>query len=102
MLRRHDDGSCVFDLVGWDSLGREFPSVRFDESNCGWQPDGNADGLVGVSDLLDLLGVYGDVDADLDGIWDSDLCVDTDACNYDSVPTESCIFGCAGCVWRRM
>ena len=41
-----------------------------------WQPDGNGDNLIGVNDLLDLLGVYGDTDYDQDGIWDSgDDCV---------------------------
>ena len=47
-----------------------------DESACGWQPDGNGDNLIGVNDLLDLLGVYGDTDYDQDDIWDSvDDCV---------------------------
>ena len=45
-------------------------------NSCGWQPDGNGDNLIGVNDLLDLLGVYGDTDYDQDGIWDSaDDCV---------------------------
>ena len=89
-----DDGSCVFNMCGegtiWD------PATQLciiDQSACGWQPDGNDDGLVGVSDLLDLLGVYGDVDVDQDGVWDSgDLCVDTSACNYAQNPSLDCAY----------
>ena len=40
----------------------------FDESSCGWCQDGNADG----SDLLDLLGVYGDVDTKM--VMDGSVC----------------------------
>ena len=89
-----DDGSCLFEPCGFGTVWDEdSQTCILDESNCGWQPDGNADGLVGVSDLLDLLGVYGDVDMDGDGVWDSgDLCVDTSACNYSTIPSESCAF----------
>ena len=55
--------------------------------------DSNSDGAVTISDLLDLLGLFGDVDTDQDGIWDSvDDCVDTSACNYAANPTEACAF----------
>lgn len=55
--------------------------------------DSNGDGAVTINDLLDLLGVFGDVDADLDGIWDSiDDCVDVEACNYAASPTEVCAY----------
>ncbi|MDA0940177.1 MAG: fibrobacter succinogenes major paralogous domain-containing protein [Bacteroidetes bacterium] len=55
--------------------------------------DGNGDGAVTISDLLDLLGLFGDADADQDGIWDSvDACVDTGACNFAASPTESCAY----------
>ena len=49
---------------------------------CGWNPDANADAVIGVSDLLALLSVYGDTDLDGDGIMDSlDECVGSfDAC----------------------
>ena len=77
-----DDGSCVscdvFALACgtgtiWDPISQ---TCIVDESACGWQPDGNGDNLIGVNDLLDLLGVYGDTDYDQDGIWDSaDDCV---------------------------
>ena len=57
----------------WDPTSQ---TCIVDESACGWQPDGNGDNLIGVNDLLDLLGVYGDTDYDQDGIWDSaDDCV---------------------------
>lgn len=57
----------------WDELTQ---TCIVNESACGWQPDGNGDNLIGVNDLLDLLGVYGDSDYDQDGIWDSaDDCV---------------------------
>jgi uncharacterized protein (TIGR02145 family) len=68
-----DDGTCVF--------------------FCSWQPDSNSDGNVGTSDLLDFLSVFGDSDSDGDGVYDSvDECVDLDACNYQSNPTQACIF----------
>ena len=55
--------------------------------------DGNGDGAVTISDLLDLLGLFGDADADQDGIWDSvDACVDVSACNYAADPTEPCAY----------
>ena len=63
---------CGFGTI-WDPPSQ---SCVVDESACGWQPDGNGDNLIGVNDLLDLLGVYGDTDYDQDGIWDSaDDCV---------------------------
>ena len=78
----YDDGSCYScDIpsghcgIGtiWDPYSQ---TCIVDESACGWQPDGNGDNLIGVNDLLDLLGVYGDTDYDQDGIWDSaDDCV---------------------------
>ena len=71
------DGSCDYCFCGlgtnWDPISQ---TCIVDESACGWQPDGNGDNLIGVNDLLDLLGVYGDTDYDQDGIWDSaDDCV---------------------------
>jgi uncharacterized protein (TIGR02145 family) len=93
-----DDGSCDYtccpgpgccnDGTIWDE---DTQTCLFDESFCGWQPDGNADGLIGVEDLLDLLAVYGDTDIDFDGVWDSiDDCLDLEACNYANDPTEVC------------
>jgi uncharacterized protein (TIGR02145 family) len=61
--------------------------------NANWEPDWDGDNQVGVSDLLGLLGVFGDVDTDGDGIWDSvDLCSDSDACNFNATPTAVCQF----------
>jgi len=63
------------------------------QSDCSNLHDSNSDGAVTISDLLDLLGLFGDVDADQDGIWDSvDECVDTGACNYAADPTEPCAY----------
>jgi uncharacterized protein (TIGR02145 family) len=47
-----------------------------------WNPDADGDNSVGVSDLLALLSVFAENDADDDGIWDSqDDCVgDYDEC----------------------
>ena len=65
----------------------------FAQTDCSNPHDSNDDGAVTISDLLDLLSVFGDVDSDQDGIWDSvDACVDTDACNYAADPTESCAY----------
>ena len=66
------ESSCGTGTI-WDPMSQ---TCIVDESACGWQPDGNEDGLVGLTDLLDLLTVYGDTDYDQDGIWDSaDDCV---------------------------
>jgi uncharacterized protein (TIGR02145 family) len=47
-----------------------------------WDPDADGDNVIGVSDLLALLGVFAKVDSDGDGIFDSqDDCVGVyDAC----------------------
>ena len=55
--------------------------------------DGDEDGVIGISDLLGLLALFGDVDSDSDGVFDSeDDCIDETACNYQSNPTESCLY----------
>lgn len=67
---------------------------------CSSSYDGNDDGQVGITDLLGLLTVFGDMDLDDDGIWDSqDDCIDLSACNYDLSPTEACkyIDACGVC-----
>ena len=72
----NDDGSCVFPCVG------DVNQNIFD-----WDANGN----IGIADFLQMLSVFGDVDVDGDGVWDSqDDCVDLEACNYDSNPTEAC------------
>ena len=46
-------------------------------SDCPNMFDNNDDNLVNISDLLDLLVVFGDSDSDDDGVWDSmDYCID--------------------------
>ena len=63
------------------------------QSDCPNPYDGNGDGAVTISDLLDLLILFGDTDIDSDGIYDSmDDCTDTGACNYAANPTESCAY----------
>jgi beta-glucanase (GH16 family) len=63
------------------------------QDGCGWQPDSDGDFLIGVSDLLGVLGIFGQVDSDQDGLWDgSDLCTDTQACNFDADPSEACVY----------
>ena len=63
------------------------------QSECGELLDSNQDGFIGVEDLMNLLSHFGDQDLDLDGIFDSvDECVDETACNYQSNPTESCMY----------
>ena len=61
--------------------------------NANWEPDWDGDNNVGVSDLLGLLGVFGDFDSDNDGVWDSvDECTDIESCNYDSNPSVPCSY----------
>ena len=63
------------------------------QADCPNLHDSNSDGAVTISDLLDLLGLFGDIDTDQDGVWDSvDDCLDTSACNYASDPTEPCAY----------
>jgi len=71
------------------SLAATTPGLA--QTGCPNPYDGNGDGAVTIADLLDLLGLYGDTDSDLDGVWDSvDACVDVSACNYAADPTEPC------------
>ncbi len=71
-----DDGSCIFPCEGAVNVN------VFD-----WDEDY----AVTIADFLAMLSVFGDVDVDSDGIWDSsDLCVDINACNYANDPSEPC------------
>ena len=73
-----DDGTCIFPCEGQVNVN------VFD-----W----DGDYAVTVTDFLMMLSVYGDVDVDLDGVWDSgDYCVDTNACNYATDPSEPCAY----------
>ena len=57
--------------------------LSFAQVECDYQPDVESDYLIGVSDILAVLGLFGEVDLDQDGIWDStDLCTDIDAVSY--------------------
>ena len=70
-----------------------FAAGALGQVDCSNPHDSNSDGAVTISDLLDLLGLFGDVDTDQDGIWDSvDDCVDITACNYAAIPTEVCAY----------
>ncbi len=95
-----DDGSCDYSCCPgpgcchegtyWDE---EAQQCLLDITFCSWQPDSNADGNIGIGDLLDLLSVFGDTDYDEDGVFDSvDDCVDPEACNYQANPTEPCYY----------
>jgi uncharacterized protein (TIGR02145 family) len=95
-----DDGNCDYsccpgpgccnDGTYWDDVTQ---TCLLDITFCSWQPDSNADGNIGIGDLLDLLSVFGDTDYDEDGVFDSvDDCVDPAACNYQANPTEPCAY----------
>jgi uncharacterized protein (TIGR02145 family) len=69
------------------------PILLSAQQACEPTADLNQDGVVGISDLLNLLSAFGDTDLDFDGIYDSvDECTDTTACNYDANPTSPCNF----------
>ena len=65
----------------------------FGQEACQSDLDINANGAVDIGDFLHVLGLFGDVDSDGDGVWDSqDLCTNPDACNFQSAPTAQCLF----------
>ena len=58
-----------------------------------WQPDSDQDFFISVTDVLAVLSVFGQSDADEDGLWDSaDLCTDVEACNYSANPSLPCAY----------
>ena len=68
-----------------------FATSCFGQEACQSDLDINANGAVDIADFLHVLGLFGDVDSDGDGVWDSqDLCTNPDACNYEASPTEPC------------
>ena len=69
------------------------PNPASAQTDCGWNPDFEQDYAIGITDILAILGIFGAVDNDQDGLWDvNDLCEDTAACNYDANPTEACLY----------
>jgi len=78
-------------LITFGTLWMSFTALA--QTDCPNAHDSNGDGAVTISDLLELLGLFGDSDSDVDGVWDSvDECVDTTACNYAADLTEACAF----------
>ena len=77
ILATRDDGSCDFNICGLETVfDATTGNCIIDETYCSWQPDSDGDQLIGVSDLLMFLSVFGDTDLDQDGIFDSnDDCV---------------------------
>jgi uncharacterized protein (TIGR02145 family) len=72
------------------------PALSFAQSTspCAWNPDYDGDNVIGVNDLLALLGVFEEVDSDGDGIFDSqDDCVGIDdacgVCNGNGVDADT-------------
>ena len=73
-----DDGSCESPCVG-----------AINQNVFDW----DGDSAVTIADFLAMLAVFGDVDVDSDGVWDSsDECTDLAACNYADDPSTPCQF----------
>ena len=65
--------------------------------------DVNSNGVVDIADFLNVLGLFGDVDLDFDGVTrdSQDLCVDPNACNFQADQTAHCEYlDTRWCVWR--
>ena len=61
-----DDGSCDYTCCPGPGCCDEgtywnvnTQTCVFIDANCSWQPDSNADGVIGITDLLNLLSVFG-------------------------------------------
>ena len=68
-----------------------FATSCFGQEACPNVHDGNGNGTIDIEDFLGILGLFGDIDVDSDGLWDSqDGCVDLMACNYDLPFAEYC------------
>ena len=96
-----DEGNCDYSCCPgpgccnsgtyWDDVTQ---TCLLDITFSSWQPDSNADGNIGIEDLLDLLSVFGET-------WDSEDviigCTYPDALEYNSIATVddgSCTFIC--------
>ena len=70
-----------------------FATAYFGQEACQSDLDINANGAIDIADFLHVLGLFGDVDSDEDGVWDSqDLCTDLDACNFNDELANFCIY----------
>ena len=70
-----------------------FAVSSFGQEACPAPIDVNSNGAVDIADFLNVLGLFGDVDSDGDGVWDSqDGCIDVEACNYSSPLAGICIY----------
>ena len=82
----------VFSLLAFVLMSSGF-SIAFGQESCPKLFDSNSNGAVDIEDFLAVLSLFSDVDSDSDGIWDSqDACIDLEACNYASIPTEPCAY----------
>ena len=70
-----------------------FATSCFGQEACPAPIDVNSNGAVDIADFLNVLGLFGDVDSDGDGVWDSqDGCIDVEACNYSSPLAGICTY----------
>lgn len=81
--------TIVFFFLTWTASAQE---------SCPTPLDADQDGLIGVNDMLNLLGVFGDTDMDFDGVWDSvDECIGSyDDCGICNGPGAIYDCGCYG------
>lgn len=78
-------------LLMWLGVGASLSASG--QTPCGWSPDYDANYQIGVSDILAVLGLFGQSDSDMDGVWDEgDFCTDSSACNYAANPSEPCAY----------
>ena len=70
-----------------------FATPCFGQESCANDIDINGNGTVDITDFLNVLGLFGDVDSDGDGVWDSqDGCFDLESCNYSNTMAGVCIY----------
>jgi uncharacterized protein (TIGR02145 family) len=70
-----------------------FATACFGQEVCPNMYDGNGNGTIDIEDFLGILGLFGDVDVDSDGLWDSqDGCIDLAACNFSNPSAQSCVY----------
>lgn len=63
------------------------------QAPCQSDLDVNANGAVDIADFLHVLGLFGDVDSDGDGVWDSqDNCIDLESCNFMDSAASFCAY----------